>query len=1496
MGGGDRASRAIAHSTPNRLFFIKPFYFILKVLRNSYNYLLSLHDPIFKHHRLFLFVAVSIIKKRLGHLQTAFTVRKRDFISTAAVLSSVSADTLAATARHLQANRPYSELSADQKLALTCLKQLNIVSTRIPGSPASKIYDRSCIRGYFGLFGLPHIYLTMNPATAHSPVLQVFFGDTLVDLTQRFPSMPLPGVRAKRIAKDPVAAADFFVFSIKMFLKHLLGYDYDTHTSVGGILGHIKCFYGKSECTMRGCLHGHFVIWLLGGLNPRDLHNKLNTNADFKRRFFEFWEQIIKHDAPGDEIDLKAAPEPRVQRPPSIDDPHWESTFTYDIKLCAESLQRHSCQEVCWKYANVKHIPREKRMCRFQFPHELVPESFYDPASKSVVMACNDATMNYYNPHVLAFCRHNHDIKCILSGKAAKAAMFYITNYITKDDLHTHQILSMMSAAITSLNEDANASPVDRAKARLHRWVSHLARLQEIHAQMAVMYIRGIGDTFASHETIPMLSLALLAFLRSAYPDNHADIVHEPVAPKPVTVDQYDSDEDENEEQLTVPLRRAANGQIFTEANQVDDYIYRDVALASFSFYQFVCCVRKEKGERTTPVRLGAFSRHSLEPQHPQSATHYLVLHQDPDLPLHKWRAAPRILGMQVPRSGSKEYALFMLGHFKAFSSIVPLFDCNDTPAAALQTFEMPSFAQTIMRNWEDVHECEDERDAERMRRNQRVPPESVEINSKIAALARGEGDDDDGPLLVIDPASGSLPSANVDLLLTLKTAGWFKKDEQAMETLPVDGVGDLPRPSAAQLKMWSESLKRQEEDLRRARFNSANLAEQQEYSIPLPSTQMAASLPNNMDVEPPCTQPRAANPRLPRTVTSKRMPSETAEQMIQRVGDEMTLNPQQWIAYLIVARKFVADLALPAEEKSAVPPLRLLLTGPGGTGKSHVVKTLKKLMGEYGMEHQLRLVAPTGSAAALIDATTVHRSLGIQVKKKKSENKDGNNGTFVASVSAKKKLELEMEWRGTEWLFCDECSLLGANLNAEIDQMLRMVKSRDTWYGGVNMLFAGDFSQYPPVQQSPLYEPITPNTGSKTNGDFMRRLGRLAWLSVNVVVELTEQKRMALDQEYGAAVARLRMRECSPVDLDLFNSRVVSSRWNPIGVELTARESEMATTIVRDNRTRLFLNIRKATALVPPSALVMVAARDSRKGGTGLIGDEQKAHLEHDFSSTISSGGLPSFIPLAIGMNVVLRNRNISPELKIANGSMGVLVALFMSPNGPYQSADSAIVYFPASNVQIGQYPVGCVHIVPESTSYCVMAGRTKVSYRRKQLLIEPAYAVTGHFAQGKTLPVVVANLAKGGPAAYVAASRPTSRQGLFLLQKLTLKDLNSPPLPPHLLKELDRFEAIKHNTLVEYGFSKETKVPVPGDAEMELAEAGAVRLEWDVVASRGTKRKAIEQDRPSDNAPSKAPRFSILDKGKQRLRRVSLGKEAVAGQLPTVSTMLRPLTGSIH
>ncbi|KAG2758050.1 hypothetical protein P692DRAFT_201696157, partial [Suillus brevipes Sb2] len=212
-------------------------------------YCLNISDRYFRYHESFIFVVLNMLQRRQAHLQTYFAVSKSNFESVARELTSVSPEVLERLANRLEQECKLSNLTTDEHNALKLLRQVNTMSTRIPGSQASKIFVRNEIRNYYGYFGLPHIFFTFNPNPAHSPIFQVMYGDYSVDLSERLPRMPAGHIRATRLAHDPVAGADFFEFSFRCLFRYLLGWDFEHNRSAdsGGILGHIRAFYGTSE-------------------------------------------------------------------------------------------------------------------------------------------------------------------------------------------------------------------------------------------------------------------------------------------------------------------------------------------------------------------------------------------------------------------------------------------------------------------------------------------------------------------------------------------------------------------------------------------------------------------------------------------------------------------------------------------------------------------------------------------------------------------------------------------------------------------------------------------------------------------------------------------------------------------------------------------------------------------------------------------------------------------------------------------------------------------------------------------------------------------------------------------------------------------------------------------------------------------------------------------------------------------------------------------------
>ena len=185
---------------------------------------------------------------------------------------------------------------------------------------------------------------------------------------------------------------------------------------------------------------------------------------------------------------------------------------------------------------------------------------------------CCDSTINYFNPYILVFYRHNHDIKCILSGRAAKAASFYITDYITKMGLKTYQMLSLLSKAVSNMPVTDDCSAPAKAKILLHKCLSQFTRQQQIHGQQAACYIRGKGDGMFSHRTKPMMSAILISNVKSIYLSESSQLSIE------------DESEDEEPEPISLRIALDQEGHLMT-SNQFHDYYYQGPTLQSMTFF-----------------------------------------------------------------------------------------------------------------------------------------------------------------------------------------------------------------------------------------------------------------------------------------------------------------------------------------------------------------------------------------------------------------------------------------------------------------------------------------------------------------------------------------------------------------------------------------------------------------------------------------------------------------------------------------------------------------------------------------------------------------------------------------------------------------------------------------------------------------------------------------------------------------------------------------------
>ncbi|KAJ6592102.1 hypothetical protein DFH09DRAFT_894650, partial [Mycena vulgaris] len=109
---------------------------------------------------------------------------------------------------------------------------------------------------------------------------------------------------------------------------------------------------------------------------------------------------------------------------------------------------------------------------------------------------------------------------------------------------------------------------------------------------------------------------------------------------------------------------------------------------------------------------------------------------------------------------------------------------------------------------------------------------------------------------------------------------------------------------------------------------------------------------------------------------------------------------------------------------------------------------------------------------------------------------------------------------------------MVGCSLLLQISQALNEAKGNVAPFGGVNVIFAGDFAQLTPVGQTKLFAKIRTDTesaaGKKGQRDIM---GKLLWLSVNTVVMLKRIERVRRKRNEAMKFVELlsRLREGRP-------------------------------------------------------------------------------------------------------------------------------------------------------------------------------------------------------------------------------------------------------------------------------------------------------------------------------------------------------------------------------
>ena len=237
------------------------------------------------------------------------------------------------------------------------------------------------------------------------------------------------------------------------------------------------------------------------------------------------------------------------------------------------------------------------------------------------------------------------------------------------------------------------------------------------------------------------------------------------------------------------------------------------------------------------------------------------------------------------------------------------------------------------------------------------------------------------------------------------------------------------------------------------------------------------------------------------------------------------SLNEKQHQAYDIVlswCRDKMKNLNCMKAKK--VEPIYLFITGGGGAGKSHLIKTIYhtviKTFRYGGMNPEnptVLLSVPTGVAAVNINGTTINTPLAIPK----------NTGDTLPAMSKKNPNETIII--RIKLLVIDEISIVSNTSLHHIHQRLKEIfaTSDSQLFAGLSVIALGDLYQLPPIQRKPVFE------------DYKNDALNLyhPW-HVFKMIELTEIMRQKDDQPFIEQLNRFRTGSQTNEDIQCIQSR----------------------------------------------------------------------------------------------------------------------------------------------------------------------------------------------------------------------------------------------------------------------------------------------------------------------------------------------------------------------
>ena len=373
-----------------------------------------------------------------------------------------------------------------------------------------------------------------------------------------------------------------------------------------------------------------------------------------------------------------------------------------------------------------------------------------------------------------------------------------------------------------------------------------------------------------------------------------------------------------------------------------------------------------------------------------------------------------------------------------------------------------------------------------------------------------------------------------------------------------------------------------------------------------------------------------------------------------------------------------------------------VFLTGEPGSGKTYTINRYIAWLRERGVEPAI--TASTGIAATHVGGMTIHAWSGIGIKRDLTD-------WDLEALTEREPLVRRV--RNTQVLIIDEVSMLDAHLLTMVDRAVRTLRGNERPFGGLQVIFVGDFFQLPPISKN---EPGLLKTASQFAFESP------AWEEANpLYCYLSEQHRQE-DDIFLELLANLRAGTLSPKHKEALRARA------------TAKAAGPHTRLYPHNADVDRINDEELSRLDAPAKVYAMRS----EGAKALVEGLKRGCLS------------PETLALKAGASVMFTRNNF--EHGYVNGTLGVVESFAQSG-------------FPNIRTRGGR-------LIEASPEEWRIDDRARTLAKIVQVPLRLAWAITVHKSQGMSLDSAVMDLSQAFEygQGYVALSRVRTLGGLYL------------------------------------------------------------------------------------------------------------------------------------